>query len=859
MNIKFFSLFFLSFLVACPALGQVSTKKTLIEADYDRWGTLAVNDLSDKGNWVSYAMTYTTQKDTLFLQRTDKRKLFSFPNGYDGRFVSEELFAYRVGTELRLLNLQDYRTRIVTDIARYDFTTANRYLVTLDKSKILQLQDTKGRVVARLSDVSDYQLSENGTAMVVCYKKGEQYVVACLSLNSLRQTVILEGEVASSRFTWQADKSIAFVKAGLLYYYRLDLKQLHSFAVTSITGYDQGTIADGGLNPIVISHDGSRVFFRITKPLADSLKGKDNLVEVWNGNDDRLYPAQQYLDATPIPRLAVWFPVAQTYKVLSDEDLYSFRLNSKQEYVVLYDLYRHERLPKQPEWTDFYLKNVRTGAERLWLKKQTVDTNQLCFSPTSNAMLYYKDNNWWLYRPETDETVNLTQNISTVWDNYAEVPHQFRVYGCAGWTADGKSVLLNDAYDIWKVSLSGSGGVRLTDGATKKRIYRVSKTEYETIKQVPYLYGKRHLFDLQHEIVMDVVNPIDWSMGYATYSAKSGIRSLVFDHKYIDGLKRSRNGSYVYRTQTFSQPPQLEFVREMSMAKTTLFESNKQQQEYEWGRSELISYYDSKGTLLKGALFYPAGFNPLKKYPMVVQIYDQESRNVHQYFNPTLLDGEGFNVSNYTSTGYFVLLPDIEYTLGAPGLSATDCVTAAVKAVNAMGAVDTKRIGLIGHSFGGYETDFIMTQTNLFATAVSGAGVSDVIRRYFEVNRNKGNRGEMWRFENQQFRLGTSFFNDKKAYQNNNPIDKADAIKVPFLQWTGKKDPVIPWEQSLSLYLALRRLGSPTILLAYPNEPHSIEKAENQKDLNQRIKQWFDYYLKDKTDVGWITRGTAIE
>lgn len=852
-------MFFLSFLVACSALGQVSTKKQLTEADYDRWGTLDVKTLSEKGNWVSYAMSYNTQKDTLFLQRTDQRKFFSFPNGYDGRFASEELFVYRVGAELRLLNLKDYRTHIVQDIVRYDFTAASRYLVTLDKSKRLQLQDTKGRVVARLSDVSEYQLSEGGTAMIVCFKKGEQYVVVCLPLDSLHQTVILEGDVAYSRFTWQGERTVTFLKDGLLYYYRLDLEELRSFDVTSIAGYEKGEIAKGGLNPIVISDDGSRVFFRIAKPIERSLNDKEGLVEVWNGNDDCLYPAQQYLDALPIPRLTVWFPELGTYKVLSDEDLYSFRLNATQEYVVLYNPYRHDRLAKYPEWTDFYLKNVRTGAERLWLEKQTVDTNQLCFSPTTNAMLYYKDKNWWLFRPETDETVNLTQNIPTVWDNYAEVPHQFRVYGCAGWTTDGKSVLLNDAYDIWKVSLNGGGGLRLTDGRNEKKMYRISKTEFEKVKQTPYLLGKRLIIDLQQEIVLDVVNASDWSMGYATYSAKKGIRSLVFDHKYIDGLKRSRNGVYVYCTQTFSQPPQLEFMRERSLPQVTLFESNKQQQEYDWGRSELISYYDSKGTLLHGALFYPAGFKPTEEYPMIVQIYDQESRNVHHYFNPTLLDGEGFNLSNYTSTGYFVLLPDIEYTLGAPGLSATDCVTAAVKAAIAKGSVDPQKIGLIGHSFGGYETDFIMTQTDLFATAVSGAGVSDAIRRYFEVNKNGGSRSEMWRFETQQWRIGTSFFNDRKAYENNNPIDKADAIKVPFLQWTGKKDPVIPWEQSLALYLALRRLGSPTVLLAYPNEPHSIENAENQKDLNQRIRQWFDYYLKGKTDVGWISRGTASE
>ena len=188
-----------------------------------------------------------------------------------------------------------------------------------------------------------------------------------------------------------------------------------------------------------------------------------------------------------------------------------------------------------------------------------------------------------------------------------------------------------------------------------------------------------------------------------------------------------------------------------------------------------------------------------------------------------------------------------------------DCVTAAVQAVFATGKVDAKRIGLIGHSFGGYQTNFIITQTDMFAAAVSGAGIGDTQRHYFGLEHNGITSGSMWRYESQQFRMGTSFFDSKEGYWRNNPIVHADAIKTPLLLWAGEIDHVVPFEQSLTFYLALRRLGKKSIFLVYPQGDHSLTIPGQQKDLSQRVIQWFDYFLKDAADVGWIKVGTSAD
>lgn len=244
---------------------------------------------------------------------------------------------------------------------------------------------------------------------------------------------------------------------------------------------------------------------------------------------------------------------------------------------------------------------------------------------------------------------------------------------------------------------------------------------------------------------------------------------------------------------------------------------------------------------------------------MVVHIYDRMSTNLHHYVNPSFLNPEGFNVTNYTLSGYFVLMPDITYEMGNPGISAVDCVTAGVNAVLDKGLVDKNKIGLFGHSFGGYETNFIISQTPIFAAAVSGAGISDIIAFYFNISKNAIFKSDMFRFENQQWRMGKSLYDDKEGYCRNSPIMHAENVQTPLLLWAGKNDRIVPWNQSITYYLALRRLGVTTRMLVYPDEDHSLENADNQKDLSKRMMTWFDHLLKGEDGPKAISEGTSVD
>jgi dipeptidyl aminopeptidase/acylaminoacyl peptidase len=178
-----------------------------------------------------------------------------------------------------------------------------------------------------------------------------------------------------------------------------------------------------------------------------------------------------------------------------------------------------------------------------------------------------------------------------------------------------------------------------------------------------------------------------------------------------------------------------------------------------------------------------------------------------------------------------------------PGKSALDCVEQAVNYVIAIGLADSNKIGISGHSFGGYETNYIITQTSRFKAAVSGAGITDITSWYFS-NSKSLHLPEYWRSETQQWRMGKSFFDDKDLYLRHSPILYADRVTTPLLSWAGKMEVNLPYEQGILFYNALRRAGKKNVLLLYPRDHHVIEIKQNQIDLSKRISNWFDSYLK---------------
>ena len=244
----------------------------------------------------------------------------------------------------------------------------------------------------------------------------------------------------------------------------------------------------------------------------------------------------------------------------------------------------------------------------------------------------------------------------------------------------------------------------------------------------------------------------DGKTGYFKWDAVNGEKPIIYTDRYIDQLNySSEKSSFFFREQRFDMPPRLS-VKKNREQSTVFFNSNTHQQKYYWGKSELITYENSKGNKLKGVLFYPADYDPEKKYPMIVKVYETQSKELHVYDNPTQYNSNGFNISILTAENYFIFLPDILLEEKNPGFSAADCAIAGTKKIIDLGIIDPSKIGIMGHSFGGFESLFTITQTPLFSAAIGSGAITDLNSYYHTVNQNTG-QPDIWRFESEEWNM----------------------------------------------------------------------------------------------------------
>jgi dipeptidyl aminopeptidase/acylaminoacyl peptidase len=267
---------------------------------------------------------------------------------------------------------------------------------------------------------------------------------------------------------------------------------------------------------------------------------------------------------------------------------------------------------------------------------------------------------------------------------------------------------------------------------------------------------------------------------------------------------------------------------------------------------QLVRWRSADGVPLKGLLFKPEGFDRAKKYPMVTYFYERLSDNLHQYVAP--FGRNVINPTHYVSNGYLVFEPDIAYTTGYPGPSAFKSVVPGVQALLDSGFVDPNGLGIQGQSWGGYQTAYIITQTNLFKAAMAGAPVANMTSAYGGIRWGTG-LSRTFQYEHTQSRIGGSLWQYPLRYLENSPLFQADRIQTPLLIMHNDNDGSVPWYQGIEMFIALRRLGKEVYLVNYNGDDHNPTKRANQKDIAMRMQQFFDHHLRGMPAPDWMVHG----
>jgi len=506
---------------------------------------------------------------------------------------------------------------------------------------------------------------------------------------------------------------------------------------------------------------------------------------------------------------------------------------------------------KQSTWgerqRDAYLVSLADGARKP-VAKGLFDTASL--SPDGATVAYFQDGQWHFYDAASGSARNATGALGVNFDDELDdTPDTATAYGLGGWMADGSAVLVYDRWDIWQVPVKAGAPVNLTAGDGRRRsvTYRVIPTDRESAG-----------FAAAEPLLLSAYHDKEKNDGfYTAWAGRSGVASRLDEPRRLRFVAKAKHADLVvYTRERADEFPDLWAADTSFRQPRKVTDANPQVAGFAWGSPELVRWNSLDGLPLEGVLIKPADYQPGRRYPVIVYFYERMSQRLFEFNEPVVNHRPSFGV--YASAGYAIFLPDVVFDIGRPGYSATKCLVPGVQKLIDMGIADPDAVGLHGHSWSGYQTAFVITQTNIFKAAVAGAPVANMTSAYGGIRWESG-LARQWQYEETQSRIGGSLWEYPERFIENSPLFFADRIRTPLLLMHGDEDGAVPWYQSIEMYLAMRRLGKDCIFLQYRGEPHHPQKYGNKLDYSIRMKQYFDHYLKGEPAADWIKAGVPYQ
>ena len=652
----------------------------------------------------------------------------------------------------------------------------------------------------------------------------------------------------SDRDDYTSEKSVS-----KLYYWTAPAAAAAEIAPALAKGFPSGlAVSENG--KIQFSKDGGRLFFGIAAaPKAEPEDAPEPIkVDIWNWKDPCLQPMQKAQAEEEKKRTLMCVMhlglKEKKFVQLATVDVPNITLSEDAKVAVgSSDLPYRQLVSWDQGYEDVYIVNINDGSKKKVLEK-TAEGARL--SPGGAWLHYFNDpdNDWYSYRLADGRRFNLTGKLGVRFDNEVwDTPSDPRPYGVAGWTDADTSLLIYDRYDVWEVAPDGSKARMVTNGMGRR-----DKLVFRYVRLDP----ERTAIPASGPFVLQATNDKTGATGAYRVDRSAPTADpakVVMMDKLFGGLEKAKNADvYVFTEQRFDEFPDLWASGPDLAAARKVSNANPQQAEYNWGKAELIEYTNADGKTLPAVLIKPEDFDPSKKYPLMVYVYETMTSRLHRYNPPA--PGTSINFTRYVSNGYVILMPDIVYEIGYPGPSALKCVLPAVNKVLDMGFIDPKRVGIQGHSWGGYQITYLVTQTDMFAAVQAGASVSNMTSAYGGIRWGTG-MSRAFQYEKAQSRIGAPLWSRTLQFLENSPLFWVERVKTPYLSIHNDDDDAVPWYQGIEFFSALRRLGKEAYLFSYNGEKHNLRQRENQKHWTVHQDEFFDHFLLGKPRPEWMEKG----
>jgi len=821
------------------------------------WEHLQGTALSPHGGYVYYAISDSAGQVHGFIHAaggswTKKVK------GSNYKFLRDDKnVLYLKGDSLLMSPVRGEQTKFIAKTTSYELLSPakNEWLLYQSghsESKETILLNLTTNKNTTLNHVLQYWFNYNSSALVVERANPDTVkatqLLYWLDLATGQEQKIWEGNLRGSpvfnsegnQLAFFGDLEKSYGKSCSIWLYKKGEPAAKLLTNQASPGVAAGLFISGD-SPLTFNKNGKFLFFNLAAktPAVNTHSAIAAKVEIWRYTDMTLPLVPGHPAAASYTALVRTANGSVTQIENDDEKILNWVPDKQGKYLIVYrGLWGNDYTWVNKKKPEFFLISLETGSRTPIGSKSEID--RFVFSPDERFIIGFNFGKKTTYSYET--ATGIEREISL------PAGANFPV---AGWLRDGSHAFLFDGFsDLWEVDLRGTKPpVSLTKGVAKANHLNFRLLESEAGNDGSTLLdptSKLHLAAFNKETKEEGFYLADLSgksvpilLSMSNYHFAEPKKAAYGDNWLVDRQSASESNN-LFGTEDFKS-----FIRITDV---------QPQKNYNWLTSNLIHWKVNDSTELMGILYKPEDFDPTKKYAVIFHYYEEHSDELNHFPEPAVAI-DNINIPWFVSRGYLVFVPDISYNIvGYPGKCALNSVVSAANYLSQFAWVDTERMGLQGHSFGAYETNYIVTHCDKFKAAVESAGTADLISKYAGGIRDNLAGDNMGYYEAGQGRMtGTSLWRNRQQYIEESPIFNADKITTPMLMIHNPKDPNVSWSQGVELFTALWRLGKPAWMLQYANGEHFVQPGEDALDYTIRMAQFFDHYLKGAQQPKWMT------
>lgn len=878
-----------------------------------KWPFVENPVVSNDGNYVAYMINQQpVENRTLVIKAVNSswKKEFVGVDMFDSYFFSgnNRLAIFKGNDTLHFLDLGTNKNRSVPQVSSYKRSGSGKgewvAYQLMDPSAELVLLNLYTGKEQTFSSVTDYLFDEAGNVLLL--KKGTQSdsiskttALQWISLGEGRSATVWSAATSSpegcsvenyalddtgQQLIFMVEEKNGSQSVNTIWYYKKGMEKAVRKVNNQAPGVENGLSIAG---PLQFSNKGSWIFFRLQSPV-DDRKMDGVKVDVWGYKDLVLQPEQMYrLEEGPKSFAAV----------VNTTDSLVVRLEQKGERMLMLpedvtgdfavmtdsnDIPYWWQFSPQPS---FYLVSLKDASRKL-LKKEAGKgaLTNFSFSPQGDYLVYWDapQTSYFSYDIVAGKAYNITQSLPS------KVSQEERyivdalllpaVAPVAGWHEQDSSLLIYDNYDIWELDpkairapvnitegyglahhikfrlVYGPGDVQNKTSIVFKRREPLLLTAFNTVNKYNGFYRK--VLDQKGPPELLIMGPYTF---YLTDSQKPHFAS------FGDGmrpLKADDADCWIVSRAAATEAPNLFFTKDFKTY--SALSDLRPQQHYNWLTAELITWKQLDGALCEGILYKPENFDPGKKYPVIFNYYRQMAHRLHQFPYPHFTM-DNINIPWFVSNGYLVFTPDIYYSVlmkknkELTGESAYNSIVSAAQHLSKLPFVDAVKMAIQGHSFGGLQTNYVITRSSMFAAAAEFAGGADPVSTFLTLAPFLSSIEHADRLSRTETTGGATPWERPDLYSKASAVLNADKINTPLLITHNMKDNQIAWRQGVEMYMALRRLGKKVWMLQYDEESHGLFGKKNAADYTIRLTQFFDHYLKAAPPPKWMTEGVPAK